>query len=177
VETPTKVVHRTEHLFSSPADSPEKPDRHQKAPKKDLKKSKLLDGKTMAIIILIVILGLMVLFFIRELRLSSTQPLEMELKPSSMITKSIVYSDTTQSLENWVQGPFTGAMTVSKSIENSHEFPQSDRLTDHSIRPIVYEFFDKSDKLPMVLKNIDNDELKLNTSLFAFYENKMDNHL
>jgi type II secretory pathway predicted ATPase ExeA len=175
VETPTKVLHRTEHLFSSPADSPdspEKPDRHQKAPKKDLKKSSFLDGKTIAIIILIVILGLMVLFFIRELRLSSTQPLEMELKPSSMITKSIVYSETAQMPGSWVQSSPTGAMTVSKPIGNSHELPQSDRWTDHFIRPIVYEFFDKSDNLPMVLKNIDNDELQLNNSLFAFYENK-----
>jgi type II secretory pathway predicted ATPase ExeA len=172
VETPTKVLHRTEHLFPSPADSPEKPNRHQKAPKKDLKKSNFLDGKTIAIIILIVILGLTVLFFIREFRLSSMQPLEMEFKPSSMITKSIVYSDAEKRLGSWVQSPRTGVVIVSKLIGNSNEFPQSDRLTDHSIRPIVYEFFDKSDKLPMVLKNIDNDELKLNNSLFAFYGNK-----
>jgi general secretion pathway protein A len=172
VDTPSEVFQKTEHLFSSQADTPEKPNRHQKAPKKDLKKSSFLDGKTMAIIVLLVILGLMVLFFIRELRLSSSQPLEMELKPSSMITKSIVYTDAEKSLGSWVQSPATKEMIVSKSIGNANELPQSTGLTDYFIRPIVYDFIDEFNNLSMVLQNIDNDELKHNNSLFVFSENK-----
>ncbi len=170
-DTPSEALHRSEHLFAVPDISPgEIQKRQKKTGKKDLKKSSFLDGKTVAIIILIVILGFLVLFFIRGIRLDSMPLPEGEIKPSSMITRPIPFFDTGQPVSSRVHTIPDRTLSIQEPISNSNDMIPTHRLAVPDIQPIIHEFSDPLDKLPVASKNIDNDEFQLDDHLIVYYE-------
>lgn len=170
-EVSSKDLHRSEDLIEPPDVSPaEIQKRHQKTAKKDLKKGSLLDGKTVSIIILIVILGLMVLFFIREIRMDSMPSPEDEFKPSSLITKPIPYFEADRQVINRIGIVPDRAMFIPESISSSNDLTEADRQAFPDIQPIIHEFFDPLDKLPVASKTMDNEGFQLNDHLIVYYE-------
>jgi hypothetical protein len=100
----------------------------------DLKKSAFIDGKTLTIACLILLIVLMMLFFVRDIRMNSMPAPENMLQngTGSVITKPIQYPKSEQKQE----------IVVKKYIFRPE--PDAAVLPTHEwfVRPVVEEFFD-----------------------------------
>jgi hypothetical protein len=100
----------------------------------DLKKSAFIDGKTLTIACLILLIVLMMLFFVRDIRMNSMPAPENMLQngTGSVITKPIQYPKSEQKKE----------IVVKKYIFRPE--PDAAVLPTHEwfVRPVVEEFFD-----------------------------------
>lgn len=100
----------------------------------DLKKSAFIDGKTLTIACLILLIVLMMLFFVRDIRMNSMPTPENMLQngTGSVITKPIQYPKSEQKQE----------IVVKKYIFRPE--PDAAVLPTHEwfVRPVVEEFFD-----------------------------------
>ncbi len=150
---------RSEHLFSDVPESEKAKKPRKVSGGKDLKKGAFLDGKTLTIIILIVILGLMVLFFIREVRLTNTQPPEINYhKSSSIVSEPVLFSETEQLQRH--------------AVREKTSPPRSARWTDSVLRPVIHEFVEKSIELPLASNSKDSKMQQNIDSLTVYYDDK-----
>ncbi|MCF8113736.1 MAG: AAA family ATPase [Desulfotignum sp.] len=150
---------RANDLFSEP--EPEKQSaKRKKIPGMDMKKTAAIDGKTLTIASLIIIMILMVLFFIKEMR-TTPMPEPRDLmdnnKTGSIITKPIRYPEA-DGTYHVVTKPIT------RPVPDEPVLPAQRRF-----HPVVKEFLDTETDTPLLSGPENNGPVLFDNHVTEFY--------
>jgi len=161
----TSHAGRSGDLFSEPEPKKKHSVERKKTPAMDVKKTAVIDGKTLTIACLIIIVVLMALFFIRELRMNPMPTPEslMNNKTGSIITKPIQYPASDEKMLHVV------------TIAISRPEPagtNSDDASRRGPRPVVEEFSNVKTDNPKLSGFENKEQFFYDTYVTEFYNQK-----